>query len=108
MAKKLGRRGLLRFLGGGAAGAGALAVAGVAEAKSQPQTPYPVGTTGWAHQQMAAGRRVRQRCWKDGQGAQDPSIAESLGHLYEKGIQSMQGLHSYPDMLFGDDWELVP
>jgi len=107
---KTNRRGFLKFLGAGAAGAGAVAAAGSAQAQAVPeQSEYPVGSIRWAQQQIVAGHRVRQRCWKDGAGCENPrDIVEVFGSRYEKGIDSTQGLPVFIELLHGLDWEIVP
>ena len=110
MAKE-NRRNFLRYLGLGAAGAGAISIAGAsAPAGAAPSPPkYPEGTTGWAREMIVAGRRVRQRCWKDGAGCELPhGMVEQFGRYYEEGISSFTGMPAFMDMLFGNDWEVVP
>jgi hypothetical protein len=115
MANKVKRRGLLRFLGLGAAGASAMAVAGAstpAQAAPEPTgapSKYAEGTTGWAYDQVRAGHRVRQRSWETGEGAEDPvTFKDVFGSRYEKGINSFTGLPIFTEMLYGSDWEIVP
>jgi hypothetical protein len=71
-------------------------------------SPYPKGTTGWAREQVVAGHRVRQRCWKDGAGCEMPNeMMSHFGHYYEKGIDKFQSLPVFMDMMVGSDWEIV-
>jgi hypothetical protein len=76
--------------------------------KAKAASPYPVGTTGWAREQVVAGHRVRQRCWKDGAGCElSQGMVEQFGQRYDEGIDSFTGLPAFTDMLFGGDWEIV-
>ena len=86
------RRSFFRVFGAGAAGAGAAVVAGNSHA-SVPVPKYPKGSIRWAQQQIIAGHRVRQRCWKDGRGCEHPrDVMDLFGPKYEKGIDSTKGL----------------
>ena len=68
-----------------------------------------MGSIRWAQQQIVAGHRVRQRCWKDGAGCEDPrGMVEMFGRKYEKGIDSTKGLPVFIEFLHGLDWEIVP
>ena len=108
------RRGLFRFLGLGAVGAVAVVGAGTAQAAPAPEdsvgapSGHPFGTIGWARDQVLAGHRVRQRCWKNGQACEAPEeMVRVFGYRYEEGIDSLKGLPLMPDMLWGSDWEIV-
>lgn len=106
---KTNRRGFFRFLGLGAVGASAAAVSGTAQAKPVSESEHPVGSIRWAQQQLVAGHRVRQRCWKDGAGCEHPEdIINAFGHLYEKGIDDTRGLPVFIEIIVGTDWEIVP
>ena len=70
-----------------------------------PEKPFtwPVGTFGWATEQMANGRMVRRR--GDWAGTQDVVVS---GKDLTKGIKTATGIHTTPDLLYATDWELVP
>ena len=107
MTKQMKRRGFLRALGLGSASATALGVAGVRTPQPVP-SQYPEGTTGWAREQIVAGHRVRQRCWKDGAGCEMPDeMVCHFGKYYEKGITKFTGMPVFMDMMVGNDWEIV-
>jgi len=103
------------MFGRGAAGAGVIAAASTAStAKAETPPPpgasseHPVGTIRWAQDQILAGHRVRQRCWKDGAGCENAiGMVEFFGPHYEKGIASTTGLPVFIEFLHGTDWEIV-